>query len=219
MQALLEVWEQLPYTEKDNYSIFSLLSESISTKSIKDPLPKRDTKKKPLESLYILRYHIFDEQVSTPDIFGIMNKIEISSISQCDDLEYSIYISDIQAANDLTLLRNNDINSILTIGYNKPLAYPSIKGGYKHLALEDNGKTDLLRNLPEICSFLEKQLKKGNTLVHCLKGQNRSCAVVIGFLMKKYSLRYENALEIVKKSRTCCEISEGLAKQLSCLKF
>lgn len=218
IQALREAWEKLPVTEKDDYSIFNSVATSNRPTNDKDPSPEGRTRKKHRNSLYILRCSIIDEPVTTPDIFGVMSEISLLFPPQCSEIEYSIFISDIQAANDLGILRNNQINSVLTLGRNKPLTYPSVKGGYRCMGLEDSNSADLLKVLPEICNFINSQLEKGNVLVHCLRGKNRSCAVVVGYLIKKYNLPYEEALEIVRKSRPFCEISENFARQLSSIR-
>ncbi|OMJ95098.1 hypothetical protein SteCoe_1639 [Stentor coeruleus] len=215
IQALREAWEKLPITEKDDYSIFNSVDMPSRPTNNKDPSPENQTRKKHRNSLYVLRCNILDEPVTTPDIFGVMSEISLSFLPQNSEIEYSIFISDIQAANDLGILRNNQINSVLTLGMNKPLTYPTIKGGYRCISLEDNNSADLLKILPEIYNFINSQLEKGNVLVHCLRGKNRSCAAVVGYLIKKYSLVYEEALEIVRRSRPFCEINENFARQLS----
>lgn len=221
--TLLEVWNKLPNSEKKNYSVLSLLNESRNPKENNDPrdlVPPKDFKRSQTHSLDLLRSVTFDEPVNSVDIFGVMSEVDIQSLPVSLDHPNRLFISDIQAANDLGLLRKNQIYSILSLGKgNKPFTYPSIKGGYRCVPLEDNEKTDILQQMPNIYSFIDMQLQNGNVLVHCMRGKSRSCAVVIAYLMKKYYLSYEEAEGIVRNARPCCEVNGHFVKQLNSLRW
>lgn len=50
--------------------------------------------------------------------------------------------------------------------------------------------------------FIDRVLEKGETvLVHCAAGKSRSAGVVIGYLMYRQSLSFEEALGVVRKAR------------------
>ncbi|OMJ75717.1 hypothetical protein SteCoe_25092 [Stentor coeruleus] len=217
INTLIEAWNSLPNSEKGNYSILRSLSLKHKDRTYKDQTQThmKISRKKHLNSLTMIRIQNPDESINTPDIFGVVSKIDLSSFPQCEDLINSIYISDIQSANDMGLLRSNQINAVLTLGNNKPLTYPSVRGGYRCIALEDNERADLLKLMPDIYCFIDKQLDNGNILIHCLRGKNRSCAVAIGYLMKKFFMKFEEAFDLIEKSRPSCEITDNFKKQLN----
>jgi len=60
----------------------------------------------------------------------------------------------------------------------------------------------MLQNLPQCINFIDNELKKGyKVLVHCNGGISRSASVIIGYLMKKNQISYEEAFQIVKEKK------------------
>lgn len=57
-------------------------------------------------------------------------------------------------------------------------------------------------------------LKNNCCLVHCIKGISRSVSFVIAYLMKYYSMNYEEAYSFLKKKRKCVCPNEGFVRQL-----
>lgn len=53
----------------------------------------------------------------------------------------------------------------------------------------------------EAVEFIEKGMKEGNVLVHCMGGIMRSATVVIAYCMKRYKWSYEKAYQHVKNCR------------------
>jgi protein-tyrosine phosphatase len=56
--------------------------------------------------------------------------------------------------------------------------------------------------------------EKKNILVHCAAGMSRSGIIVISYLIKKYGISYEEALERVRKVRRCVGPNRGFVRQL-----
>ena len=232
MNLLMDVWKSLPESEKQDYETLSSLHSRKPHKlhsPKKSKLPKENdsptknyvtqgnfyrTRTLPLDQLD--NSYICDEpQMLEGEVWGVMNEIPFRTELDTDDIINKIYVSDIRAANDLTLLRHNNIYAILTFGeQNAPSNFASIKGGYLTISLEDNSSAVLLKELRTVERFLENKLKKGNVLVHCFQGKSRSCAAVVGFLMKKFSLSYNTAFDVVKKGHPQVDISPQFVKQL-----
>jgi hypothetical protein len=217
IERLLEAFNKLPSSERKAYSILSAINEVHTTKENADPKPVvREFKRAHTHSLDLLHTVTFDEPLSGSDVFGEMSEINLSSFDDSLGFNNILFISDIQAANDMGLLRKNQINSILTLGQsNKPMTYPSVRGGYRCVPLEDSDKADLLKHMDNIFSFIDSQLARGNVLVHCMRGKNRSCAAVIAFIMKKFFVSYEEAERAVKEARPMCVVQSNFVKQLN----
>ena len=62
--------------------------------------------------------------------------------------------------------------------------------------------------LPAFCEWAESALTGGGRiLVHCQSGVSRSCSLVIGYLMWKQGLGYDEALAKVKVTPRMCPTS------------
>jgi protein-tyrosine phosphatase len=55
---------------------------------------------------------------------------------------------------------------------------------------------------------------KMNVLVHCKEGDCKSATIVVAYLMYKYKMKWERAVEVVKSRRPSMNITEGLLNQL-----
>ncbi|KAH8301953.1 hypothetical protein KR044_001253 [Drosophila immigrans] len=86
----------------------------------------------------------------------------------------------------------------------------------KHLPCLDLPETDLLHYvLPVAIDFIEEaQSAKGCILVHCNAGVSRSASVVIGYLMQRRDMRFEEAYHLVKSWRPCAQPNAGFMQQL-----
>jgi len=112
-----------------------------------------------------------------------------------------LFVTDLPGASDLCSLRENEINSILTVGEKKPLRFAAVKGGYRFLSLQG----DLLEAIKESYKFLKLKLTQGNVLVNCCCG-NQACAIAIAFLILHFNIDYPEAHQLVKDSRESCSI-------------
>ncbi|KAH8415631.1 hypothetical protein KR222_006821 [Zaprionus bogoriensis] len=86
----------------------------------------------------------------------------------------------------------------------------------KHLPCLDLPETDLLQYvLPVAIDFIEQaRTAQGCVLVHCNAGVSRSAAVVIGYLMQRRDMRFEEAYNLVKSWRPCIQPNAGFMQQL-----
>ena len=49
--------------------------------------------------------------------------------------------------------------------------------------------------------FIDQNISRGNVLVHCAAGMNRSVCVILFYLMKKYQLTLSDAIIMLKKRK------------------
>ena len=206
MDVLLDVLNKLPDPERSEYS--SLCSINLNRKDEKSYYHK-----KTLTSLPTSNFNFFDD-LDFSSIQSEINEISLNPFIPPPVFPNKLFVSDIKTANDLGVLRKHQIYSILTLGTrNKPHVYPSIKGGYRCIGLDDSDP-DLLKYMPMINKFISLQITKGNVLIHSFKGNNRSCCVVIGFLMKTFGFGFSQAEDIVKSSKPGCDIKNLYKNQL-----
>ncbi|OMJ77391.1 hypothetical protein SteCoe_23036 [Stentor coeruleus] len=174
-----------------------------------------------------LKNSIFDSYIIRDEPFQDINEAQISRIPFKENLLVSgvrgeIYISGIRAASDLSLLMKNDIKAVVSIGNCKQAAkFTAISGGYFELPIKES--EDCLSNFKEYLlkttRFIDLKLKEGNVLISCFYGVCRSCAIVIAYLMKKYMVRLDKALAIVKSGRKCCNLSAAGIQVLTEIEF
>lgn len=91
---------------------------------------------------------------------------------------------------------DSPLMDIVTVAYDSPLI-----GNFKFELVDGpaHGNEKVFwRAVEKVC---ELQGKNRRTLVHCVSGISRSCAVVIGYLMRTRSMDYNAALSVVRSVR------------------
>ena len=117
--------------------------------------------------------------------------------------ENGLWLGDVTAAENIEALNKHGITHILTILDYQPSRIDSSRT-YLHIHAEDFHSTDLLTNEFEKCfQFLNKALEQGHqALIHCHAGVSRSATIAAMYLMRKYSLTREQALQrLIEKRR------------------
>lgn len=137
----------------------------------------------------------------------ITNKIDPSKlISKITD---NIYLSDYWGAYEKNYLLEKGIKKILCVGNKLKNFYPDIFI-YKNIDIKDIEDEDISQYFKECFDFLSNEC----CLVHCQFGISRSATIVIAFIMNKYRMTYQDALEYVKKERPVVQPNKGFEKQL-----
>ncbi|CAF3708684.1 unnamed protein product [Rotaria sordida] len=128
-----------------------------------------------------------------------------------------LWLGDITASENIQVLDDHQISHILTILDYEPT---HIDKNRTHLYIhaDDLQSTDLLTHEFEKCfQFINKAIEQGHqVLIHCQKGISRSATIATMYLMRKYSLTREQALEkIINKRRYSPVIpNDGFLRQL-----
>ena len=215
VEALLEVWNQLPLSEKSCYSSFSLLGARREQQENSEPV-NRDNSKRVMNQRRELAC-TFD---SSPTLefarkIGKIYQIQYQALYLDLRFGHDLLIADTQSASDLGLLRKHRVHCVLSLEKgNNLFTYTGVKGGYRSIPIDGKEDGGIISVLLKICEFMEKKIEEGNLLVSCFSGRNKSCGVAVAFLMKKFSISYDEAVKIVKSAKSSCKIEENIKKQL-----
>lgn len=72
---------------------------------------------------------------------------------------------------------------------------------YRHMqvSIEDDSFEDIYRHFISCFKFIDEDFDRGkNVLIHCMAGVSRSATIVIGYLMYKRGLLFEESYAFVK---------------------
>ena len=86
--------------------------------------------------------------------------------------------------------------------------------------MADSLDQNLVRYLPAALEFIEQALMKSEgVLVHCNAGVSRSGAVCVAYVMKKYKIRVQEAIQRVKAKRAIVSPNSNFVEQLESVDF
>ena len=84
-----------------------------------------------------------------------------------------------------------------------------------HIPLDDDPNENILQHLQKTTEFIDKALSNGGAVfVHCAMGKSRSATLCIAYLMRKYNLTPDEALEQVREGRGVADPNPGFMEQL-----
>jgi len=143
--------------------------------------------------------------------FERLMNLKRKQISSYDNILDNIYLGNFGSALYLEELKFIGITTIICCALAMPLVFPK-EIIYKHLPIIDDPEENILPYLIEAIKFLKDCDQ--NVLVHCQAGVSRSASIVIGFIMWKFRLSFEDAYLFVKQKRKCVCPNEGFINQL-----
>ena len=82
------------------------------------------------------------------------------------------------------------------------------------MQVTDIASEDLLSHFPGVLDFITTGMQAGVVLVHCFYGKSRSATIVTAFLMQKYQIGVEIAIQRVKSKRSSVNPNPGFMAQL-----
>lgn len=135
----------------------------------------------------------------------------VPKLSYCSQIDDHIFIGDEDSAHNLEDLKSKNIERIFIAGaYLR--AHHEGKFLYKQIPIYDALEEDLLSFLDEALDFLNNGT--GNVLVHCAAGVSRSGSIVVAYLMKKYNLSYDDALQKARSKSARIKPNSSFERQL-----
>nr|XP_054606397.1 dual specificity protein phosphatase 19-like [Nothobranchius furzeri]XP_054606398.1 dual specificity protein phosphatase 19-like [Nothobranchius furzeri]XP_054606399.1 dual specificity protein phosphatase 19-like [Nothobranchius furzeri] len=118
------------------------------------------------------------------------------------------------AAHDIDTLRRYKVSHVLNVAHGVPNLFPD-QMVYKTLQILDLPDTQITPYLEECSSFIyQAREQDGVVLVHCNAGVSRSSSIVIGYLMLKEGLPFDDAYSQVKLARPSIRPNPGFYQQL-----
>lgn len=128
-----------------------------------------------------------------------------------------LWLGDITSSENLVALDKYQISHILTILDYQPKCIDKNRT-YLHIYADDLPSTDLITNEFNKCfEFISQAIDKGQqVLIHCHAGVSRSATIAAMYLMRKYCLTRQQAIERIIERRRYWTVmpNEGFLKQL-----
>lgn len=209
-----------------NSSLTSQLSPAM--KCIYDEIKRYDSNKQiyVLESSFdvFLQLHPTDcyLSVSTDDDFSMDTTAEPENQADIDFCPISqiipgLFLGNARDAEDLNVLQENQIQTIVNISTSIPCFHESNKSfDYITVPCHDSSNQNILQYFESTFERIHQKLSnKKNILVHCQGGVSRSPSFVIGYLMKYQSKTFEQAYEFVRQQRKIVNPNLNFISQLT----
>nr|XP_020442934.1 dual specificity protein phosphatase 19-like isoform X2 [Monopterus albus] len=118
------------------------------------------------------------------------------------------------AAHDIDTLQRYKVSHVLNVAYGVSNLF-SDQLVYKTLQILDLPDTNITSYLEECSAFIDQaREQEGVVLVHCNAGVSRSSSIVIGYLMLREGLSFDDAYSQVKLARPSVRPNAGFYQQL-----
>ena len=133
----------------------------------------------------------------------------VNTIGNIDDYNIivpNLYLGNINYANNIEFLNKHNIGAILNCTENEPFN-EYFEDKYKHrLSVNDSKNNENINKFKleiiNCINFIEYCLDRNIPIyIHCYWGLMRSATVVTCYLIKKYNIPYEDAINIIKEQR------------------
>lgn len=164
--------------------------------------------------------HYTSEYTNPNGISSNCNHILLLKNQKDSFVKYNLFLGSSLAVRPNPLKENNitAIVSILSQEAYKLLKIKDICGyfGLKHLyiCMKDDQNEQISPYFEEAFKFIDTEILHGNVLVHCKAGKSRSASIVIGYLIWKFRVGYENAYNFVLERRPCICPNIGFQSEL-----
>ncbi|KAL7722553.1 protein-tyrosine-phosphatase [Entamoeba marina] len=158
-----------------------------------------------------------------------MRDIELNSESVGVEISKHIFLGTAPSAANLEWLERKQIYWIINctpdvLCFFNPKENPNFKlkdfkgirqRTYLKIPLDDSDDQSIKSYFNEVFDFVENALKQNESvLFHCLLGRSRSASLLIAYLMKKYSIKYADVLDLIDERDWTININAGFQRQL-----
>ncbi|XP_032396740.1 dual specificity protein phosphatase 19 [Etheostoma spectabile] len=156
-----------------------------------------------------------EEQVEELEEEGGCGFVEDKSLDlQVGVVRPFLLLASQDAAHDIDTLQRFKVSHVLNVAHGVTNLFPD-QLIYKTLQILDLPDTDITSYVGECSSFIDRAREQdGVVLVHCNAGVSRSSSVVIGYLMMREGLLFDDAYSQVKVARPSIRPNPGFYQQL-----
>ena len=140
--------------------------------------------------------------------------MENDSIICINHIIDNLYASSKEIAEDINILNQNNITTIISLN-NQSFEYPLTMTHYR-FDTEDNPNFNMKEYYDIIYNII---IKSNNVLVHCDAGVSRTGSIIIYYLMSKYNISYDEALEYALSKRPSISPNNGFELGLRLLNY
>jgi protein-tyrosine phosphatase len=145
-------------------------------------------------------------------------KETINYKNECSEILTNVYISGYKFSCDYEYLTKNKFTSIINCAGNSKSFKSQIFDNFTYLTLDikDDPGYEIIEQILISIKFIENCLSNndGKVLIHCFEGISRGPTLIAGYLMWKFSLPRDQAINFIKEKRPNIEINLGFLVQL-----
>jgi atypical dual specificity phosphatase len=125
----------------------------------------------------------------------------------------NIYLGDLSASVKKDDLKKDGITHILSIFNGSYSMWPDFN--YKHIHINDDPWVSIDKYFDSCYEFIDSATNvNGKILIHCIYGVSRSVTIIISYLMKKYEITRQDALNLIKSKKPSINPNKGFILQL-----
>ena len=129
-----------------------------------------------------------------------------------------LFVSGIQAANNLDSLRRKGITVIINLVSSFQQNQFENDFNYISYNIRDNCHTSIKKELQELANKIKFHIENGDkVLVHCKKGISRSPSIAIGYLIKYGGMNFDSAIAHIQEKDDRISPNVGFLLQLKTL--
>ena len=150
---------------------------------------------------------------NTMKFFGLQNVIYKKEIPPIQHIIDNLYLGDFRAADNLNILKENNITHIINCAFNLPNKFPN-DIIYKRLDLRDEPNQPIIERMKEAYQYIKENNDK-NIFVHCVFGKSRSGSLIIFYVMNEKKIDFNSAKNFVKNIRNIVDPNEGFENELN----
>ncbi|KAJ3108941.1 hypothetical protein HDU97_009674 [Phlyctochytrium planicorne] len=145
-------------------------------------------------------------------IMDMSPEILASLSTPINEILPNLFLGNLLAAVDPAILEENKVTHII-----KAVDEPTNLDRFSSLILplRDHPDENIRQYFDHTYEFIEGALGGGGrVLVHCHQGVSRSATIVVAYVMRKFEVSLDEALQSVKEKRFCVDPNVGFRAQL-----
>ncbi|CAF1608598.1 unnamed protein product [Rotaria sp. Silwood1] len=125
-----------------------------------------------------------------------------------------VYIGSQDSAFNIAALNECKITHILNVATGIKNAFPD-QFKYLNIELLDVPETNIYKVFTRTNEFIQQAVtNNGRVLIHCNAGISRSASIALAYLLGIHRMKYEDAYQLLKTTRSNIKPNDGFVQQL-----